>query len=429
MRVSFLSLGCKVNQYEADAWAAMFRERGAEICPFDEKCDVYVVNTCSVTNIGDRKSRQMLRRAKRLNPDALVIAAGCYAQTARGEVEALPEVDLVIGTALRHRICDLTEAALRGEKPDTRVDIMAERDFEELAAEGSEERCRAYIKIEDGCDNFCSYCIIPYARGPVRSRPMKNILAEAARLAEKGFREVVLTGIHVASYGKDLKNGTGLIDVIEAVAETEGIERIRISSIDPRAFTADFIARAAACGKLCRHFHISLQSGSASVLRRMNRKYTPAQYLEILRSIRAAMPDCAVTTDVICGFSGETDGEFAETEAFVREARFANIHVFPYSERRGTAAEKLPQLPHRLREERAARLGAIAAELRSAFEEEQLGKKAAVLFEKTENGLAEGLSGNYARVYVPSEADLSGEIREVMLTERRDGRLFGRLCE
>ena len=427
MRVAFLSLGCKVNQYEADACAALFRERGAEIGDFGEKCDVYVVNTCSVTNIGDRKSRQMLRRAKRLNPDAIVVATGCYAQTAFAEVEAMPEVDLVIGTAMRHRICELVEAVLRGENPETRVDIMKQREFEELETEGSPERSRAYIKIEDGCDNFCSYCIIPYARGPVRSRPMENIAAEARRLADKGYREVVLTGIHVASYGKDMKNGLGLIDVIECVAATEGIERIRISSIDPRAFTPDFIARAAACRKLCRHFHISLQSGSEAVLKRMNRKYTPAQYLDALAAIRAAMPDCSVTTDVICGFPGETEEEFAETLAFAREAGFYNIHVFPYSERRGTVAAKLEQLPHSVREERAARLAEEAALLRAEFEERHVGETVGVLFEKTENGCAEGLSGNYIRVFVPSDIDLTDEIRRVKVTARRDGRVYGEL--
>ena len=427
MRVAFLSLGCKVNQYEADACAALFRERGAEIGAFDEKCDVYVVNTCSVTNIGDRKSRQMLRRAKRLNPDALVVATGCYAQTARAEVEAIPEVDLVVGTALRHRICDFVEAALRGEKPDTQVNIMREREFEELNTEGSEERCRAYIKIEDGCDNFCSYCIIPYARGPVRSRPKENILSEASRLAAKGYREVVLTGIHVASYGKDLKNGQGLIDVIENVAKTEGLERIRISSIDPRAFTSDFIARAAACAKLCRHFHISLQSGSAEVLKRMNRKYTPEQYLDTLSRLRAAMPDCAVTTDIICGFPGETDEEFAETLAFAEAAGFASIHVFPYSERRGTAAADMEQLPHKLREERAARLSEVAAVFKAKFEEGHIGDSVNVLFEKTENGLAEGLSENYIRIFVPDRIDLTGEIRGVRITERQGGRVYGEL--
>lgn len=427
MKAAFAALGCKVNQYEADAYAALFRDRGAEIGSFDEVCDVYVVNTCSVTNLGDRKSRQMLRRAKRLNPRALVVATGCYAQTAYEEVAAMEEVDLVIGTALRHRLYDLVEAALRGEKPNTQVDIMKEREFEELETAGSAERSRAYIKIEDGCDNFCSYCIIPYARGPVRSRKMEKILAEAERLAGLGYREAVLTGIHVASYGKDMKCGLGLIDVIEAVAGVEGIERIRISSIDPRAFTDGFIARAAACEKLCRHFHISLQSGSAAVLGRMNRKYTPETYLDTLERIRAAMPDCSVTTDVICGFPEETEEEFAETLAFARKAAFARIHVFPYSERRGTAAALMSQVPHPVREERAARLAKVGEELRADFERGHIGKTVSVLFEQTAGGVAEGLSRSYIRVHVPSEAELTGEILPVKITGFRDGKAWGEL--
>lgn len=429
MKAAFAALGCKVNQYEADAYAALFREKGAEIGDFDEVCDVYVVNTCSVTNLGDRKSRQLLRRAKRLNPNALVVATGCYAQTAYDEVAAMDEVDLVIGTALRHKLYELVEAALRGEKPDTQVDIMQEREFEELETQGSEERSRAYIKIQDGCDNFCSYCIIPYARGPVRSRKIENILAEARRLADLGYREAVLTGIHVASYGKDMKCGTGLIDVIEAVAGIKGIERIRISSIDPRAFTDDFICRAAACRKLCRHFHISLQSGSATVLKRMNRKYTPEAYLDTLRRIRAAMPDCSVTTDIICGFPAETEEEFAQTVEFARKAAFARIHVFPYSERRGTAAARLPQVPHPIREERAARLGKVGEELRECFERDYIGRTVAVLFEQTRDAVAEGFSKNYIRVHVPSSTDLTDRILPVRITEYKDGKVWGEVIQ
>lgn len=427
IKAAFAALGCKVNQYESDAYAAIFRERGAEIGSFDEPCDVYVINTCSVTNLGDRKSRRLLRHAKKLNPKSVVVATGCYAQTSYDEVSAMPEVDLVVGTAMRHCIYDLTIAAMRGENIETKVDIMKEREYEELETEGSEERSRAYIKIQDGCDNFCSYCIIPYARGPVRSRKIENIVNEASRLAAKGYREVVLTGIHVASYGKDLKDGNGLIDVIERVAEADGIERIRISSIDPRAFSDEFITRAAACDKLCRHFHISLQSGSAAVLKRMNRKYTPEQYLEKLSRIRAAMPDCSVTTDIICGFPGETEEEFAQTMQFAKKAAFAKIHVFPYSERRGTAAAAMSQIPHQIRNERAARLNAEAERLKAEFEKTQVGQRASVLFEQMKDGFCEGLSKNYMRIYVPSDNDMTGEIRWVEITACRDGRIYGEM--
>ncbi len=429
MKAAFTALGCKVNQYEADAYAAIFREKGAEIGSFDERCDVYVVNTCSVTNLGDRKSRQMLRRAKKLNPQAVVVATGCYAQTAYDEVAAMPEVDLVIGTAMRHRIYELTEAALSGKSVDAKVDIMKERSYEELETEGSRERTRAYIKIQDGCDNFCSYCIIPYARGPVRSRSMENIIAEARRLADMGYKEAVLTGIHAASYGKDLKNGVGLMDVIEKTAEIPGIERIRISSIDPRAFTEDFIRRAAQCKKLCRHFHISLQSGSASVLKRMNRKYTPEQYLDILENIRSAMPESSVTTDIICGFPEETEEEFAQTVAFAKKAAFAKIHVFPYSRRKGTAADKMPQVPHNIREKRAAELSRVGESLKESFERSFVGKTADVLFEQNREGYMEGLTGNYLRVYVQSGEELSNQIRNVKITRYADGKLFGEICD
>lgn len=429
MKAAFAALGCKVNQYEADAYAAIFRDNGAEIGAFDEVCDVYVVNTCSVTNLGDRKSRQMLRRAKKLNPKAIVVATGCYAQTAFDEVSAIEEVDLVIGTALRHRIYELTQMAFEGKTVDTKVDIMKERKFEEMETDGSLERSRAYIKIEDGCDNFCTYCIIPYARGPVRSRSMENIIKEAKKLAAKGFREVVLTGIHVASYGKDLKNGSGLIDVIEAVAEVEGIERIRISSIDPRAFTEEFIERSSNCRKLCRHFHISLQSGSNTVLKRMNRKYTAEEYLEKLAKIREKMPDCSITTDIICGFPEETDDEFAETIEFAKKAKFAKIHVFPYSERRGTVAVQMPQVPHQIREKRAAELSTVAEEMKTEFEKSYVGKTVSVLFEQMTEGFCEGLSKNYIRVYVKSEKDLTDEIKNVEITEIVQGKIIGKIIE
>ncbi len=427
MKAAFVALGCKVNQYEADAYAAIFREHGAEIGSFDEACDVYVVNTCSVTNIGDRKSRQLLRRAKKLNPKAIVVATGCYAQTAYDEVSAIAEVDLVIGTAQRRLIYELVEAKLQGRDIDTRVDIMKERHYEELETDGSNERCRAYIKIQDGCDNFCTYCIIPYARGPVRSRRMENIIREAERLAGMGYREAVLTGIHVASYGKDLKNGQSLIDVIEAVAAIDGIKRIRLSSIDPRAFTDDFIVRTAKCDKLCRHFHISLQSGSAGVLKRMNRRYTPDMYLETLERIRRAMPDCCITTDIICGFPEETEEEFRETMDFAARAGFGKIHVFPYSMRRGTVAAQMPQVPDDVKTRRAKLLGDEAEKLKADFECGCVGRTVSVLFEQQKEGLWEGLSKNYLRVFVSSEAPLEGVIADVRLTKLENGRIYGEI--
>jgi threonylcarbamoyladenosine tRNA methylthiotransferase MtaB len=271
MKVAFYALGCKVNQYEADCYAKMFEQRGWEIVPFEEESDVYVINTCAITNIGERKSRQILRRAKKKAPQALVVATGCYAQTKAQELSEIKEVDIVLGTSKRAQIVDFVCAKLSGEDIDAVDDIMKERLYEELECAGKTERTRAYIKIQDGCDNFCSYCIVPYARGPVRSRKIENVVKEAKRLSERGFCEVVLTGISVASYGKDLENKPTLTDVIKAVCAVDGIERVRLSSIDPRAFSDDFINFLKNEEKICPHFHLSLQSDSSSVLKRMNR--------------------------------------------------------------------------------------------------------------------------------------------------------------
>ncbi|MBQ8808350.1 MAG: tRNA (N(6)-L-threonylcarbamoyladenosine(37)-C(2))-methylthiotransferase MtaB, partial [Clostridia bacterium] len=363
MKVSFYALGCKVNQYEIDCYAKMFTDAGWEIGDFSEKCDAYVINTCAITNIGERKSRQIIRRARKLNPDAVVAVTGCYAQTKSDEVKAMAEVDVVLGTSNRGQICHIVEAKLRGEDIDILTDIMKERAYEELECEGKTERTRAYIKIQDGCDNFCSYCIVPYARGPVRSRNIQNIVREAQRLSSLGFKEIVLTGISVASYGKDLKDANTLKNVIEEVCKVDGIERVRLSSISPGIFDDEFIAFIAGEKKMCRHFHISLQSGSSSVLKRMNRKYTAEEYLDTLKRIRTAMPDSGITTDIICGFPEESEEEFGETVEFVKKARFLKVHVFPYSQRSGTVADRMPQIPHPVREKRAGELGKITEEI------------------------------------------------------------------
>lgn len=429
MRAAFYALGCKVNQYEADCYMRLFKEKGYEIGSFDEKCDVYVINTCSVTNIGDRKSRQIIRRAKKLNPSAIIVAAGCYAQTKAEDVSAMPEVDLVIGTSGRHMIAELVEAVRRGENANAVGDIMKERMYEELECEGMTERTRAYVKIQDGCDNFCSYCIIPYARGPVRSRKYENIMKEVRRLAQSGFEEIVLTGISVASYGKDLAENITLGDVIKGVCETEGVKRVRLSSISPKIFDDCFINLLAENEKICRHFHISLQSGSSSVLKRMNRKYTADEYMSTLAAIRKKMPDAAVTTDVICGFPEETEAEFEETVSFVKKAMFAKVHVFPYSERSSTAAARMPQIPMNVREDRARRLIKIAEKQREIFEKSFIGTYAKVLFEQEKDGQWEGLTGNNLRVYVKTREKVEGCIRDVMIKSRTGGKLIGELAK
>lgn len=423
-KVGFLALGCKVNQYETDAYAAMFREAGFETASFDEVCDIYVINTCSVTNLGDRKSRQMIRRAKQKNPDGIVVATGCYAQVSYKEVAAMDEVDLCIGTALRSQIVELTKRVAEGEDINAYVDIMKVRLFEELECESVTERTRANIKIQDGCDNFCSYCIVPYARGPVRSRGLESIINETRRIASLGFKEVVLTGISVASYGKDTKE-CRLIDVIEKVCEVEGIERVRLSSIDPVAFTDDFIERISALSKVCDHFHISLQSGSNAVLKNMNRKYTTEEYYDMLERIRRKMPDAGITTDIIEGFPMESEENFEETKAFAQRAGFSKIHVFPYSERKGTAAALMPQHPMPLREKRAKELSLIAEGLKEAFEGGFVGRELDVLFEQTRNNLTEGLTKNYLRVYVEADESLHNCSARVKILSYDNNRLIG----
>ncbi len=426
MKAAFYALGCKVNQYEADCYAQMFLDKGWKIGSFSEKCDAYIINTCAITNVGERKSRQILRRAKKLNPDALVVATGCYAQTKVEEVKNVEEVDVVLGTTSRSRIVEIVEAKIKGEDIDLLTDVMKEKLYEELECSGSEERTRAYIKIQDGCNNFCSYCIVPYARGPVRSRCIENTVKEAVRLSEKGFREVVLTGISVNSYGKDLEEEYTLKDVIRAVCSIDGIERVRLSSIDPGAFTDEFIELIANEKKMCRHFHISLQSGSSSVLKRMNRKYTAPEYLETLEKIRKAMPDAGITTDIICGFPEETEEEFNETIEFVKKAKFLKTHVFPYSERSGTVAARMVQLDRKVREDRAKELIGICDEIAASVEDGFIGQTFEVLFEQSENGISEGLAGNYLRVYV-NEDNLDGQIKKVQITCRKKGKLFGEL--
>ncbi len=425
MKVSFYALGCRVNQYEIDCYAKMFSDYGWEIGEFSEKCDAYVINTCAITNVGERKSRQIIRRAKKNNPEAVVAVTGCYAQTKADEVRKMLEADVVLGTSNRAQIVKCVEAKLRGEDISLMEDIMKKRLYEELECDSACERTRAYIKIQDGCDNFCSYCIVPYARGPVRSRLLENVVKEAERLSSKGYREVVLTGISVASYGKDLSDKKTLQDVIKAVCEVNGIERVRLSSISPNAFTEEFTQFLASQEKVCRHFHISLQSGSSTVLKRMNRKYTADEYLETLSRIRALMPDAGITTDIICGFPEETDEEFNDTMEFVKKAHFLKTHIFPYSERSGTVAAQMPQLPHSLREKRAAELIAMTNEISREVEEEFVGKCADVLFEQKKGAFTEGLAGNYLRIYVKTDEEIVGEVKKVKIIERKDNKLIG----
>ena len=430
LKVASFALGCKVNQYESQAVGNLFRERGYILTDIDCSADIYVINTCTVTNLGDKKSRQLIRKCKRLNPDAFIAVMGCYAQVAPDEVFAIEGVNLVLGTNDKSKIVDIIEENF---DKNTRMkivrDIKHEKTFEPLTEGLPEGRTRAYIKIEDGCDRYCSYCIIPYARGPVRSRDMESIEKEAACLAENGFKEVVITGIHIASYGKDTKDAN-LIDVLKRIDSIEGIERIRIGSIEPYIVTEEFVGELKKIEKLCPQFHLSLQSGCDRTLKAMNRRYLSEDYRKALELIRKNIPDSAFTTDIIAGFPGETDQDFDECLEFAREMGFLKIHVFPFSSKKGTKAEKMsPQIPKKIKNERAKRLIEISARSTEDFIGSYIGKTLPVLFEeRNEDGLFSGYTKNYIHVLAESEEDIQNRILDVEITgiqgESAEGRII-----
>ena len=407
--------------------ASLFRTAGYTVVGAREPADVCVINTCTVTGTGAQKSRQQIRRARRENPGAVLAVTGCLAQTEANRLREDMDVDILLGNKYRNRIVELTELALRGIKTDQVADILKEDTFEEIGITHGQSRVRANLKIEDGCGNFCAYCIIPYARGPVRSRPLVRIREEAEALGEAGYGEVVLTGIHIGSYGRDLGGGTGLMDVIETVHQTEGIRRIRLGSLEPRTIDEAFCKTLSGYANLCPQFHLSLQSGSDTVLKRMHRKYDTARYLESVRLLRKYFPGCAVTTDLIVGFPGETEEEFAESLEFLKTCGLSMFHIFPYSRRKGTPAADMPdQIPNAVKERRAAEAASAAAELEAAYHASMLGTTQQVLFEQEENGLYAGHAMNYVKVYVQA-AQLHNELRAVRVTDLcRDG-VFGEL--
>ena len=401
MKVAFFTLGCKVNHYETAAMAELFTAAGHRVVDFSEPADACIVNTCTVTAVADQKSRQMLSRARALNPGALVVAVGCYSEVAREKVAALPGVDLVLGTGGRKNIVPLVEQALLGERPDQAVEpSFARRQFEELSAV-ADSRTRATLKVQDGCVSFCTYCAIPFARGALRSRSRESCRREMIALVEKGYREIVLTGIELTEYGKDLQDKPTLNDLIR-LADDCGVERLRLGSLDPRFADETFARTCAESRSLCHQFHLSLQSGSDTVLSRMNRRYTTEEYRQNADRLRACMPDAAITTDVIAGFPGETEAEHAETAAFLRQVGFARLHVFPYSRRPGTKAAAMPhQLTRQEKAKRAKELIAVGEELERAFIDRQINTVQQVLME--EDGT--GYTGNYVRVRCPGPAN------------------------
>lgn len=419
------NLGCKVNAYETEAMQHLLEEAGYEIVPFTQKADVYVINTCSVTNMADRKSRQMLHKAKKNNPDSIVVAAGCYVQTSEKEVLNDLSVDIVIGNDRKHDLVRLLEEYSLDSVNDTVDDINdGKHDFEELFIDQTKEHTRAFIKVQDGCNQFCSYCIIPYARGRVRSRRFENVIAEVERLAANGFKEVVLTGIHLSSYGVDFEEATGLLELIQAVNAVKGIERIRLGSLEPKIVTEHFASELSKLDKICPHFHLSLQSGCDATLKRMNRKYTTKEYERGCELLRKYFVHPAITTDVIVGFPGETEEEFEQTKAYLEHIHFYEMHIFKYSKRKGTRAAVMPdQIDEQIKAALSEKLIALGHDMSKEFRKFYIGKNEEVLFEeKAVIGDKEYFVG-YTKEYVKVAKETAENLENQIVSGRISGML------
>lgn len=418
MKYAFYTLGCKVNQYETQAMQQLLLQRGDTLGDFDGICDCYVINTCTVTAMSDKKSRNAIRRVRRRNPEAVIGVCGCYAQTAPEELREM-DVDVLIGTDGRVEFLDRLAQAARDRQHWEHVeDAGLPRRFEQLPAGGLAERTRALLKVEDGCNNFCTYCIIPYARGRVRSLPLESAVQEARKLAAEGYREIVVNGIEISSWGWEWHDGSCLRQLLTALCAAVPEVRIRLGSLEPRTIDEEFCRALSGFQNLCPQFHLSLQSGSDPVLKRMNRKYDTARYYESVRLLNEYFPGCAVTTDLIVGFPGESEASFEESLAFIRKCALTKVHIFPYSRREGTPADKMPdQVPKAVKEARAARAAAVAAELEDAFHSALIGTVQEVLFEQPEDGLYAGHAPNYAKVYVRSDEALRNRTCRVRITE------------
>lgn len=420
--VAFYTLGCKVNQYETNAMEQQFIQNNYKIVDNTEKADIYVINTCTVTNMADRKSRQMLRRVKEINQSAVIVVCGCYAQVAKTELEQIPEVDIILGINEKNKIVQIVEEYLASKNNIIEVaDVSKQKEFLDFGDVTYTEKNRAVIKVQDGCNMFCSYCLIPYARGRIRSRKIENVVSEIEKIAKQGIKEVVITGIHVASYGKDFENeNIRLINLLEEINKIEGIARIRLSSLEPTIVDEEFAQRLSKLEKICDHFHLSLQSGCDATLKRMNRKYTTARYKEATEILRKFYPNANFTTDVIVGFPGETDEEFNQTYKFLKEIEFYKMHIFKYSPRKGTVAEKLPnQVDGNIKEERSKKLIELSNNMQNEKNSQYIGKTVKVLFEEYENGYYKGHTTNYMVVKVP-EKEQDGfidNIKDIEITE------------
>ena len=434
-KIAFYTLGCKVNQSDTVSMEGIFRKAGYEVVDFGSPADVYLINTCVVTNTGQRKSRQIINRAVRHNPLSLIVVTGCYPQTAPEEVRAIAGVDVIIGNQERARIVELVEQALENKQTEILDNVQkmtVDTKFEELGVGTETDKTRAFLKIQEGCNQYCTYCIIPYARGPLRSRSLESIRSEVAKLVEAGYKEVVLIGIHLGCYGKELaKEGKHitLYDAVQAVLSVEGMCRVRLGSLESVEVEPRLLELMANEPRLCKHLHLPLQSGCDKILQAMHRPYDTARFTQLLQQIRAQVPDVAITTDIIVGFPGETEEDFATTLAFAEKCGFAKMHIFPYSKRKGTPAEKMPnQVDEAVKGERAARLAAVDEKLHQAMLKQMVGKTEEVLFEQPVDAVhMEGLCGPYLRVVVPGTEELSNTIAKVRITGIVDDWLTGEL--
>ncbi|MGI6092531.1 MAG: tRNA (N(6)-L-threonylcarbamoyladenosine(37)-C(2))-methylthiotransferase MtaB [Veillonellaceae bacterium] len=429
--VAFTTLGCKVNQFETEVMEGLFKQKGYSIVSFETEADVYIINTCSVTHLGEKKSRQVIRRANRLNPKAIIAVTGCYAQVSPEEVQAIEGVDVIVGTRERHRIVELVEeAAASRSKVNAVTDIMSADTFEDIPLFNMPGRTRAFLKIQEGCTNFCTYCIIPYARGPLRSRSLDSISAEAQKLVYAGFKEVVLTGIHLGAYGQDLDNETSLVDAVKAVLSVNGLIRLRLGSLESIEVSDELIGLMGSEPKLCQHLHLPLQAGDDSILAAMNRHYTTQEYKALIENIRQQIPGIAISTDIIVGFPGETDEMFNNALRFVDSMNFSRMHIFPYSRRSGTPAADYPnQVTEETKKYRAQAMGELAVRKTADFEKQFIGTNVSVLFETEQEGIVDGLAGNYIRVYASGHADLAGSVKKVQVDKIYKDGLWGTIID
>lgn len=424
--VAFITLGCKVNQFETELMEGLFKQKDYKVVPNDEKADIYVINTCSVTSFADKKSRQLIRRSARLNENAVIAVTGCYAQAASDKVAEITGVKVVLGTNNRHQIVDFVEAAMNdGEIHNGVTDIMKARDFEDIPMLEVPARTRAFLKIQEGCTNFCSYCIIPFTRGPVRSRKLASVKSEAEKFLSMGFKEIVFTGIHLGAYGRDFHDGTTLADVARTVLELDGLQRLRLGSLESIELSEELLTMVRENPKFSHHLHLPLQAGSDYVLKRMNRHYNREEFRKLIENVKNAIPGVAISTDIIVGFPGETEEMFAESLDYIRSLGFSRVHVFPYSPREGTPAASMPdQIPDNIKKERVHRLQQVAEEMTRAFHEQYLGTKQKVLWETRTKGVTDGVTDTYIRIYTKADV-IPGEITEVKLERLYEDGVWG----